>query len=995
MDRLDPKVAMFGVLAMQFGFQDSDGLSDWIKAWQQRGSLSLDSFLKVGQDQKHVSGESIKLLKDVYGGIESHFQGDIQGALSAFSKNNEIEKLLRETPIKEEPETPVDEFATLRPDVDLKSAMANSTSNPTKHDSGKGDGSSSSGSDIKNETIDPMDLKSKAADTKVESVTPAEEQETLDPFGTLVGTSAETKITPNSNETISDSGSKSKSAVDSLLQDNSPRYLLQKLHAKGGLGQVSVASEPSINRIVALKEIQPQFADEQISRDRFLKEAQITGQLEHPGIVPIYGIGCYADGRPYYAMRFIEGNSLKEAVDEYHEFRESPESDEDEIARRLRKILARFATVCYAIDYAHSRGVIHRDLKPDNIMLGPYGESLVVDWGLAKLQDQEEVESETASVELQHDADTSKTLEGNIVGTPAYMSPEQASGNLASIAQPADIYSLGATLYYILVGAHPIRGKLMEVLQRVRDGDIKSPHEIRSTIPRSLSAVTEKAMNVKISGRYRTATELAEEVERFIADEPVLACPEPFSVRARRWMKKHRAIVSSVAASLVVAIIGLTVGVLLLSASNQREIQSRTEAQRSFEMAREAIDDQFVLVSENVLLKRPGLQKLRESLLEKSVTYYERFLQRTEVQPDLLQDLAKTNFYIGKVKHELSDFENANRYYKRSLQLYEQLDVENPDDLEIVKAIGNITNAIGNSLENDGQDLESQEQFAKAIEIRKRALDLAKAESVADQEFRRLLANSYMNLGVVERNLKNYDSAQKNMETAQKIRMEIENRNSKIEQDIGRGYFNISETHEVLKDPDQQRKNQELAIEYFEKVGDGEESSFRNRDLLATCYFEVGVFELKAEQFDEAMKFFELALPIRRQIAMENRMVPRYQLSLARLLIQLVVTNDGELPQFERLTEARKILEKLVRQDDDNQAYLEELAKVHEMLALSFGNFDMWDNAIKFAKLSKSNLEALLNLREDDAEIATRIEGIDKLLKQLIKLKAEQNPPRI
>ena len=154
-------------------------------------------------------------------------------------------------------------------------------------------------------------------------------------------------------------------------------------HAKGGLGQVSVALDQELDRPVALKEIQGRHADEPQSRARFVQEAEITGKLEHPGIIPVYGLGYDLSGRPYYAMRFIHGDSLKEAIAAFHG---DQALKRDAVARmsRVRELLRRFTDVCNAIAYAHSRGVLHRDLKPGNIMLGPFGETLVVDWGLAK-----------------------------------------------------------------------------------------------------------------------------------------------------------------------------------------------------------------------------------------------------------------------------------------------------------------------------------------------------------------------------------------------------------------------------------------------------------------------------------------------------------------------------------------------------------------------------------------------------------------------------------
>ncbi len=159
------------------------------------------------------------------------------------------------------------------------------------------------------------------------------------------------------------------------------RFRILRPHARGGLGEVAVAMDQELHREVALKLIQQRYADDPNNRSRFVAEAEITGGLEHPGIVPVYGLGTHEDGRPFYAMRFIRGDSLREAAQRFHE---QTYANENERQMALRKLLGRFIDVCQAIEYAHSRGVLHRDLKPGNIMLGRFGETLVVDWGLAK-----------------------------------------------------------------------------------------------------------------------------------------------------------------------------------------------------------------------------------------------------------------------------------------------------------------------------------------------------------------------------------------------------------------------------------------------------------------------------------------------------------------------------------------------------------------------------------------------------------------------------------
>ena len=163
------------------------------------------------------------------------------------------------------------------------------------------------------------------------------------------------------------------------------RFRILRPHARGGLGEVFAAFDEELHREVALKRIQDHHADDPDSRARFLQEAEITGGLEHPGVVPVYGLGHYDNGRPFYAMRMVKGDSLRTAIKQFHEADQDPKRDPGERTVSLRRLLGRFLDVCNAVAYAHSRGVLHRDLKPNNILLGKYGETLIIDWGLAKV----------------------------------------------------------------------------------------------------------------------------------------------------------------------------------------------------------------------------------------------------------------------------------------------------------------------------------------------------------------------------------------------------------------------------------------------------------------------------------------------------------------------------------------------------------------------------------------------------------------------------------
>jgi serine/threonine-protein kinase len=199
------------------------------------------------------------------------------------------------------------------------------------------------------------------------------------------------------------------------------RYQRLRPHAKGGLGEVWVAADRELDREVALKEMQQQHAAQPDSRACFLLEARVPGGLEHPGIVPVYGLGHHPDGRHYYAMRFIKGESLRRTIERFHETDWAGKPGERALA--FRQLLGRFIDVCDAVEYAHSRGVLHRDLKPANVMLGKYGETLVVDWGLAKVTGRADVETTEIRLAVAS-GDSGLTQAGKVLGTPAYMSPE-------------------------------------------------------------------------------------------------------------------------------------------------------------------------------------------------------------------------------------------------------------------------------------------------------------------------------------------------------------------------------------------------------------------------------------------------------------------------------------------------------------------------------------------------------------------------------------------
>jgi serine/threonine-protein kinase len=698
------------------------------------------------------------------------------------------------------------------------------------------------------------------------------------------------------------------------------RFRALRPHAKGGLGEVFVALDEELGREVALKEIQERYAGHRESRARFVQEAQITGGLEHPGVVPVYGLGAYADGRPFYAMRLIRGDSLREAAERFH--REQAGLPAGERALRLRQLLGRFVAVCQAVAYAHSRGVLHRDLKPANVMVGQYGETLVVDWGLAKALDRADGEGTEGKLRPGPGGDPTATEPGAALGTPAYMSPEQAAGRPDLLGPRSDVYSLGATLYTLLTGRPPLtHADTGEVLRRAQRGEFPRPREVAPGVPAALEAVCLRAMALRPEGRYGSAQALAEDVERWLADEPVGAYREPLPARLARWARRHRASVMSAAASL--GVLALSLGVLAavltghnraLAAANARERVAKEKARGNFRLARQAVKDYCVVVSGNLRLKQADLNDLRKELLATAARFHEQFKEQEGDDPDVRAERAYALFELGTIASQTGSAEEALGHIGQALALWGPLVEAHPDNREYRNGLAISHNAAAVLYGRLGRAKDAEAAYRKVLELRQEMADadpgdtgekallsrahsnlalwLAGGDRFAEAEghyekalttmqtlaeadrgnarYLSDLADTRHKLGFVYDRMGRRPQAGEAYREALALRERLHRDhplNLQYQNDLGFSHYNLGGWYRAAGEPRKAEAAYRSAIDAFQKAADARPSVPDHQSDLATALNALGLLYHATGQKEKAPAIFRRALDIRERLS--------------------------------------------------------------------------------------------------------------------------------
>ncbi|QEL16502.1 serine/threonine-protein kinase [Limnoglobus roseus] len=507
-----------------------------------------------------------------------------------------------------------------------------------------------------------------------------------------------------------------------------PGFEIQGVLGSGGMGTVYKARHVKMDRVVALKVPHADRMD-LASRLRVQAEARAAAHLQHPGIVQVFEVG-ETDGRPYLVLEFCPGGSL---------------------ARRLtgtplapRVAAEVVAAVAVAVGHAHRAGVIHRDLKPDNILLGAepqtaerkgrdstiiattlYPMLKVADFGLARRTE-----------------DQSQTQTGTVMGTPCYMAPEQARGDVRHVGPPADVYALGAVLYELLTGRPPFKGTTpMDTLDQVCTRDPIPPSRLQPTVPRDLETVALACLRKGSEKRYPTAVELADDLKRFLTGRPVLARPVGWPERLVKRARRNPVL----SALLLLLVLAIAAGVGVAGWKQVRLIAERDRARSHFQMSMRAIDELLTEVAEQDLAAEPRAEQTRRALLEKAMRFYQELLSVEAGDPSVAWEAARAARRTGDIYRLLGRYPDARTAYDQAAARFEKLRLAGRDDAEFWREVALVHNWRGEVCRLTEQLDAAEAEYTTAAEIQSR-LRVASPDAPAPALD---LAQSFYNRGIV------------------------------------------------------------------------------------------------------------------------------------------------------------------------------------------------------------------------------------------------------
>jgi tetratricopeptide (TPR) repeat protein len=699
------------------------------------------------------------------------------------------------------------------------------------------------------------------------------------------------------------------------------RFEVLALLGQGGFGSVYKARDPELDRVVAIKVPRPGAFGSSGDAERFLREARSAARLRHPGIVPVHEIG-HERGLPYIVADFIDGTTLNDHM------------AHGPLGFRESALLV--AQLAEALDFAHRHQVIHRDIKPGNVLLDRTGRPHLTDFGLARRNDEREI---------------TLTMDGQIVGTPAYMAPEQAAGDLARVDSRSDVYSLGVVLYELLTGGLPFRGTMRMLLHQVQHEEPRPPRRLNDRIPRDLETITLKAMAKEPAERYQTAGEVAADLRRWLAGEPIQARPIGALGRAVKWARRR----PTVAVLLGALLVALSVLVAVWVSSYVQLSRSARELKQSNDNALGVVEDMYTKVAEEWLADEPQKDPLQREFLEKALRFYEDRAGRGDTDPDARRRTALAGFRVGQLHRTLNEPDKAAVDYGKAIKLQEQLRDQFPGERGYRQDLANSYNWLGELLRDSGGSMkEAEENYRRALALQERLVEEDAQEPAGHRQpaYRRELARSHSNLGLVE-------------------------------MDTDRG-------EAALKDYDR-------AVELLEQLVAESPSSDSSNDFrheLARTRTNRGSFHRTHKRLAEAEADYRRAIELLRDMRGSGRRRAVYEFNLAIAYQNLGNVFWDRQEHAKALTElghAQTILARLVENFPDRPHYKKKLAKTCNSRGSALAESRQW----RAAEENWSEARRLFGeLGEHDQQTAEYQADLGRCVGNLGWLRSQQGDPR-
>jgi len=710
---------------------------------------------------------------------------------------------------------------------------------------------------------------------------------------------------------------------------------------RGGMGIVYEAYQISLGRRVALKVLPFAAVLDSKQVARFKNEAQAAAQLHHPNIVSVYAVGVER-GVHYFAMQFIDGQPLDRAIDELRRAAgfagdatvegEGDVTLDADASPHPSYLTAHsqsrsdfFAAVVRlgiqaadALHAAHEYGVVHRDVKPSNLILGADGNLWVTDFGLARCP-----------------TDVSLTRTGDVVGTTRYMSPEQARGQTALIDHRTDIYSLGATLYELLALQPAFPGEDNPALLRAIDQ--QEPMRLRllqPKVPADLETVIQKAMAKRREDRYATALEFAEDLRRVLEGKPTVARPPTLPERVGKWARRHRRFVAAAGGVGVCAVLGMAVSMVLIAQEKARAEHNSQRAEHYFRQSRETVDRLGARLAET-LSDVPGAAHVRRELLQETLGYYQDFAQQAQRDPALRADLAMTYSKIGTLNGELGKTDDALAAHRNALRLCEQLAAEHPLQADDRARAAVCRNNLALALRSAGRATDARQACEEAIRLQQQ---LVQSPRRNDHDLSDL-AVSYNNLGLLQSDTGEVARAEASFRQAIQLQeglLAAGPDNPQRLRNLAASLNSLSKLY-LNGQPARAVELCQRALAYQTKAAQLRPSDVQCQSDLGLTYNNLGVAQSNTAQLAAAVASYQKAIEIRWNLVRRAPSQTSYQRDLAVSYnnLGLAQSKQGQLADAQRsFHKAMELQELLVSQTPRDVELQSNLGGIYNNLAM-------------------------------------------------------------